>query len=106
MSLIRLKAVRCVNPVPFESSTTITLLHTQGRLEYDEESQLVIATPNKPSGIAKAVAIPLGNIVYFEIMDEKLLAAQVAAPKAPNFAEPVKVAPAKDDTIVLRKGQK
>lgn len=106
MASIRLKAVRCLNPVPFDGPSTLTLQYTAGRLEYDEESQLVIATPNKVSGIAKAVAIPLGNISYFEIMDEALLAAVEAKPKAPNFAEPVKVSSVKDDTIVLRKGSK
>lgn len=100
---IRLKSVRVVTAVPFDGPSCMSLLHTAGKLEYDEENKLIIATPNKSSGITKALAIPLGNVAYFEIMDEALLAAQVAKPKPPSFPEPVKAKTVKDDTVVLGK---
>lgn len=106
MALIPLKSVRVRDAVPFAGPATVTLLQSQGKLEYDEESGLVIATPNKASGIAKAIAIPLGNVVYIEILDVAKAAVEAAKPPAPNFAEPVKATPSKDDTVVLKKGAK
>lgn len=106
MTVIKLKAVRVRDAVPFNGPTTTTLQCVHGTLEYDSDSGLVIATPFKPGGIAKALCIPPGNIVFFEILDVDKAAAQAAAPKPANFAEPIAVKPPKNDTVVLTKNSK
>lgn len=103
---LKLKSVRVASPVPFNGPATTTLTSQDGTLEFDDESQLVIATPSKSSAV-KEVIIPLGNVVFFEVMDEKVAAAAAKVPvqhfpeKAP---EPVKGRV--DDTIKLTKGSK
>lgn len=108
MTILKLKSVRVLNAVPYEGAATTTLNYTKGSLEYDESQQLVIATPSKAGSIAKSIMIPLSNVVFFEVLDEKALAEKEAADKAriKLAVEEAKPKPEVDDTIRLTKNSR
>lgn len=103
MAILKLKTVRVVNPVPFNGPTATSLNCTEGTLEFDEESQLVIATPNRSSAV-KSVVIPVGNIVFFEVLNEAVPkpVPVVSFPETPKDASK----PRSDDTVRLTRNSK
>lgn len=101
MANIKLSSVRVVSPVPFDGVSTMTLLYTRGTLEYDDEARIILATAFRASTLARSLVIPLSNVVYFEILDEKAAAAKAAALKASVSAPAPEPKPIVDDTVRL-----
>lgn len=99
---MKLKSVRVRDAVPFKSVSTVTLSYTDGVLEFDEETSCILATPNKTGSLTKALVIPLGNVVYFEILDEKMAAAAEKLKAATAELPPPPPRPVVDDTIRLQ----
>lgn len=99
-NLVKLKAVRCVNPVPYGQSAAITLSNTEGTLVLDEATGVIYAT-EKRSG--KTFGISPGNYSFFEILNE---AAELETAKRKqailNTPAPAPKA-AVDDTVKLTK---
>jgi hypothetical protein len=104
--LYKVKSVRVRDAVPYDSVSTVTLTHDKGVLEYDEAAQLIIATPRKAGSLAKSLVIPMGNVVFFEILDEKALAADVARKAAISAEPPPAPKETKSDVIKLEKGSR
>ena len=79
MSKLKLKSVRVRNPVPFDGPATLTLSFGKGTLEYDTVTGIVSALPKTTGSLAKSLCIPLGNIDFFEVLDEEAEKVQLKA---------------------------
>lgn len=98
MPVLKLKLVRVANAVPFDGPSTQTLRCEHGTLEFDTETNMVVATPKKQTGTSKQTIIPTGNILFMEVLDEerqrRIEEQRNAVKNAPKTPAP----PPKDDT--------
>lgn len=99
-NLVKLKSVRCVNPVPYGQSAAITLSCNDGTLMFDEATGVIYATAKRDG---KMFGVSPGNYTFFEILNEAA-ELETAKRKAAILNTP---APAPkvivDDTVKLTK---
>lgn len=106
MAKYKLKSVRFIHGVPFVNGPVQpSIQHTDAEsLTYDDQSQLVIAVPRKARTDVLRLVVPMGNVAYFEELDEVSMKERLEKAKVVPAPEPAR--PVVNDTIVLTPGKK
>lgn len=96
------KSVQLMAPVPFDTAITTRLDMKYGKIEVDEENELIHAKAFKPN--ARELIIPFSNIAFIELASEADLAPKAAPVVA--VAPPIDEAPPAEDKVVFEKDAK